>query len=159
MLENWQAKETIGALAAGLTLCVIVFSYFTLRVNFHATARQHFMNTVYDLERQMMNNPDLWTVFDENDFALEPKTEPEAVARRASFMYSYINLFETGYLSHRKSGVLGLFRNQESFDTLDRRVKNFFNNSSAARALWKKHQHLYEKSFRAYIDPIVASRR
>ena len=47
MFENWQAKETLGALAASVTFCVFLFSYFTLRVNFHANARQNFMSAVY----------------------------------------------------------------------------------------------------------------
>jgi hypothetical protein len=156
VLENWQAKESIGAIAASVTFCLFLFSYFTLRVNFHANARQSFMNAVYDGDRQMMNNPDLWTVFDSNDFGLEPKSDAESVARRTSFMYFYFNLFETAYLYHRKSGVLGILRNQESYDALDRRVRNFFTNSQAARTLWRKHEQLYEKSFRAYLDPIVS---
>lgn len=150
MFENWQAKETIGT-----TFCVFLFSYFTLRVNFHANARQGFMNAVYDLEKQMMSNPDLWTVFDSNEFGLTPKADAESAAKRTSFMFYYFNLFETAYLNHRKSGVLGIMRNQESFETLDRRVRNFFGHCDQARELWRRSEHLYEKSFRAYLDPIV----
>jgi hypothetical protein len=156
VFENWQAKETIGVIAASLTLCVVLFSYFTLRVNFHANARQAFMNAVYDLDRQMMSNPDLWTIFDSNDFGLVQKTDPESQAKRAGFMTYYLNLMETTYLNHRRSGVLGLMRNQESFETLDRRIHNFLGNSTAARTLWKNTSRLYDRSFQAYLDPIVA---
>jgi hypothetical protein len=155
MLDQWQAKETIGVIAATVTFCLVLFSYFTLRVNFHANARQSFMNAVYDLDRQMMNNPDLWTVFDRNDFGLEAKTEPESVARRTAFLNYYLNLFETAYLNHRKSGILGILKNQESFETLDRRVKNFFKNSRQARTLRQNQRGLYEPSFQTYLEPIV----
>jgi len=156
VLDNWQAKESIGVIAASVTFCLVVFSYFTLRVNFHANARFHFMNAVYDGDKQMMNNPDLWTIFDENDFGLVPNSEANWVAKRTSFIYYYFNIFETAYLNHRKSGVLAIFRNQESYDTLDRRVRNFFKNSQAARIQWKKNHDLYEPSFRRYLEPIVS---
>ncbi|HLF78897.1 MAG TPA: hypothetical protein VJB57_15570 [Dehalococcoidia bacterium] len=97
MLDNWQAKESIGAIAACVTFALVVFSYFTLRVNFHANARQNFMNAVYDLDRQMMNSSDLWTVFDKNDFALVPNPEADAAAKRTAFLYYYFNLFETAF--------------------------------------------------------------
>ena len=74
-----------------------------------------------------------------------------------SIMFYYFNLFETANMNHRKSGVLGIMRNQESFETLDRRVKNFFGNCEAGRQLWRRSEHLYEKSFRAYLDPIVGA--
>jgi hypothetical protein len=113
------------------------------------------MNAVYDLDKQMMNNPDLWTVFDGNEFGLEPKPDQESAAKRASFVYYSINLFETAYLNHRKSGVLGILRNQESYETLDRRVRNFFRKSQTARTLWRSNQGLYEPTFQKYLEPIV----
>ena len=156
MFDNWQAKETLTSVTVCVGFGVFIFSYFTLRINFYANARQHFMNAVYDLDKQMMSNPDLWTVFDQNDFALKPKPEAEWVAKRTAFIYYYFNLFETAYLNHRRSGVLAILRNQESYRTLDRRVRNFFKNSRAARTLWQKHRDFYEQSFQKYLDRIIS---
>ncbi len=155
MLDNWEAKESIGAVAASLTFGVFLFSYFTLRVNFHANARQHFMNAVYDLDRQMMSNPDLWTVYDHNDFGLEQKQDAGSAATRAAFVYYFFNLMETAHFNHRKSGILGLMRNQESYEAVDRRVRKFVGSSTSARTLWRKNRGLYETSFQKYLDPIV----
>jgi hypothetical protein len=43
------------------------------------------MNAVYDVDKQLLNNSDLWAIFDKNDFALEPKLDADSVAKRTAF--------------------------------------------------------------------------
>ena len=88
------------------------------------------MNARFDIDRQLVNRPELWAIYDDHPMSASRSNEPEAVSRRQAFLYFHFNLFETAYNDYNK--VLRRTRTDEQDWVWDAWIRRFFRASSEA---------------------------
>lgn len=96
-------------------------------------ARNQYMNAVFDIDRQMVNHPELWAIYDGHALANARKTCPEASGRRQAFLYFHFNLFETVFNDYHRV-LQWLPRDEQHWRSWDNWIRRFFRGSSDARS-------------------------
>src|SRR4051794_609966 len=84
----------------------VATAWFAWRYNGTAvryTARNQYMNALFDLDRQLIARPELWAIHDDHPMVRTRSHDPEAAARREAFIYLHLNLFESVYNDYHKS--------------------------------------------------------
>jgi hypothetical protein len=97
------------------------------------TARHNYMNALLDVNRQLVDYPQLWSTYDgfaaANDLPLE-------INRRRGFIWYHLNLFETVYAEFKLHRLEPLDHEETDFWTSwDRYIRSFLDKSPEARAI------------------------
>ena len=92
----------VSVVALVVSFLTAVRTWISAVATFRSQARNNYMNALFDLNRQAIANPDLWSVY---DAVLVPASnEPLKTAQRLAFVWYHLNLFEVvhaDYTSHR----------------------------------------------------------
>lgn len=93
------------------------------------------MTGLFDIDRQLVNRPELWAIYDDHPMSASRSSEPEAVSRRQAFLYFHFNLFETVYNDYNR--VLRRTRTDDQYwRSWDAWIRHFFRASSEVRSLF-----------------------
>jgi len=129
-------------LTLGLSLFALVVSVIAAMrtwsssvATFRNSSRNNYMTALFDLNRQVMTNPQLWAVY-QPEVKLSSQDELEAV-RRHAFIWYHLNVFEvvhSDYSTHR------LTRKLDRADTLcwkswDNFISSVLEGSKEARGI------------------------
>jgi hypothetical protein len=119
-------------------------------------ARNQYMNAVFDIDRQMVNHPGLWAIYDGHDVAKGRDTSPIESGRRQAFMYFHFNLFETVFNDYHRV-LRWLPRDEQHWQSWHNWIRGFFRASSDARAefLRAADAGIFIQDFIQYARPIV----
>lgn len=71
---------------------------------FRTAARNNYMNALFDLNRQIIAQPELWSVYDPDMLESAAKTPTEQVRRRA-FIWYHLNVFEVVHADYSTNRI------------------------------------------------------
>lgn len=145
---------SVVSLLVSLLVAFHNWSYDRTTVRF--TSRNHYTNALFDIDRQLVNRPELWAIYDDHPMAAKRSMDPEAVARRDAFIYLHFNLFETVYNDYHK--VLQRTQTDEQYwRSWDSWIHYFFRTSSEARNLFynAECQDIFFGDFVLYAKTVI----
>ena len=120
------------------------------------TSRNQYVTARFDIDRQLVNRPELWAIYDDHPMSASRSNEPEAVSRRQAFLYFHFNLFETVYIDYNK--VLRQTRTDEQYwRSWEAWIRHFFRASSEARSLFADavSQDVFSGDFVVHINEVI----
>lgn len=120
------------------------------------TSRNQYVTARFDIDRQLVNRPELWAIYDDHPMSASRSNEPEAVSRRQAFLYFHFNLFETVYIDYNK--VLRRTRTDEQYwRSWEAWIRHFFRASSEARSLFADavSQDVFSGDFVVHINEVI----
>jgi hypothetical protein len=120
------------------------------------TSRNQYTTALFDIDRQLVNRPELWAIYDDHPMSASRSNEPEAVSRRQAFLYFHFNLFETVYNDYNK--ILPRTRTDEQYwRSWDAWIRHFFRASSEARSLFADamSQDVFFGDFVVHINEVI----
>lgn len=146
---------SVVSLLVSLMVALRDWSYSKTSVRF--TSRNHYTNALFDIDRQLVNRPELWAIYDDHPMAANRSMDPEAVARRDAFIYLHFNLFETVYNDYHK--VLRRTQTDEQYwRSWDSWIHYFFRASAEARSLFANAvcQNIFFGDFVRYGNKVIS---
>ena len=156
---------TLGAVSIVVSSVSLVISIIIAyrnwnysEVSIRYASRNHYMNALFEMDKQMIANPRLWAIDDFHPIAQEKSNQTEEKAKRDAFIYYNFNLFESIY--HDYNNVLYLSKADKQFwDSWKRNMINLFVNSSEARTIFRRKftQQIYMKNFVDFVNAILAN--
>ena len=114
------------------------------------------MSALFDIDKQLTNNPTLWTIYDEFPLGLKKDNDSMDKARRRAFICHHFNLFEVTHTNYTQI----LFKNKrdnEFWQSMTKYIVQFFRTSTEAREIFKEEdtQELYLPKFVDFINKII----
>jgi hypothetical protein len=140
------------ALSVYVTLRNWRYSETTVRY----VARNQSMNALFDIDRQLINRPELWAIYDDHPMAQGRDNGAEAKARRQAFIFFHFNLFESAFNDYNK--VLRPTKvDRQYWRSWDAWIHAFFRSSSEARTLLAEasSQQIFFGDFVEYMNEVV----
>ncbi|MEN3327892.1 MAG: hypothetical protein V7638_2699 [Acidobacteriota bacterium] len=153
---KWLATSIIAITSLLVSLIVALRNWRYSETTVRYSARNQYMNALFDIDRQLIARPELWAIYDNHYMASALSIDAEAKARREAFIYLHLNLFETVYSDYNKT--LNLTRHDtEVWRSWERWMRQFFTGSSEARAVFTKEmsQDIFASDFVGYINKII----
>lgn len=137
-----------------LSLIVAIIGWRYSKANIRQTIKNSYMSTLFDIDKQLINLPILWTIYDKSPFKLDEKEEDKA--RKRAFIYYHFNMFEITHTNYTKV----LFKNssdKEFWTSMTKYINQFFRTSTLARQLFKEEytQELYLPNFVNFINNMI----
>lgn len=156
MVNLDSAIKIIPIVISSLALIVSLIGWNYSRINVRQTIKNSYMAALFDIDKQLTNNPILWTIYDEFPSGLTKDGDPMDKARRRAFIYHHFNLFEVTHTNYTQI----LFKNKidcEFWDSMTNFIIQFFRTSAEARAIFKEDltQELYLSDFLIFINKTI----
>jgi hypothetical protein len=148
----------LAGLSLLVSLLVALRTWRYSETNVRYSARNQYMNALFDIDRQLLNRPDLWAIYDDHYMAASKSAAVEDRARREAFLYYHLNLFETVFNDYNGSLTLN-DRDQRFWESWQAWIVDFFRSSSEARTLFQKDiaQGIFHRQFVDHVNAIIGS--
>ncbi len=146
----------ISLIALIISIIVAFRNWWYNEISVRYTARNHYMSVLFDIDKQLISNPSLWSIYDNHSTGITKLTEATEVGKRRAFIYFHINLFEIVFNDYNK--VLHLNQTDRQFwESWKTYIKQFFTRSSEARQVFKESytQGLYIQDYVSFINKII----
>ena len=116
--------------------------------------RADLHQVLLEVDRELLNNPSLASMFRSRPVGLSPATTPEDVVRQEAYVAMYLNMFE---LAHSQFGEISTLTKEEaeSAAAWHAFIADFFHDCERAPLVWSSLRRLYYGAFRAHIDDVV----
>lgn len=154
---TWTLVSVVLAfLSLVISLIVALRSWQYSEIGVRYTARNQYMNALFDIDRQLLSNPHLWAVYDNHPLASTKSSDPIEAARREAFIYLHLNLFETVFNDYRSLRVPD--KNDLAFwASWDSWIRLFFAGSQDARELFAsaRVQEIFHSDFVEYVNQVI----
>jgi hypothetical protein len=155
---------TLSGAAFAVSLMTAARAWRYNRAALRSTSRNNYMNALFNINRELIAHPDLWAVYDPDWPQADSHNSPTEKARRRSFIWYHINLFEVfygDYHHHRLDSPDS--DDRQYWDSWDKFIRSFLQGSDEARALVSNDEsmELLHREFRDYLRgclPAGASR-
>lgn len=147
----------ISVLSLLISLAVALRDWSYSKTSVRYTSRNHYTNALFDIDRQLVDRPELWAIYDDHPMAANRSMDLEAVARRDAFIYLHFNLFETVYSDYHK--VLRRTQTDEQYwRSWDSWIHHFFRASAEAGSLFTNavSQHIFFGDFVLYGNKVIS---
>lgn len=153
---KWVLPSVIAIISLFVSLLVALRNWRYSETTVRYSARNQYMNALFDIDRQLISRPELWAIYDNHYMASELLDDAEAKARREAFIYLHLNLFETVYSDYNKI-LRPTKHDMEVWQSWDRWMRLFFTGSSEARALFTKEvsQKIFAGDFVVFVNKII----
>src|SRR5262245_1652792 len=101
--------NTLSLAMSGFSLVVAVVSaYISYRISeyqIRLSARNDFQKLLLEANRELIDNPELWAIYDNHPLAARfNRDDPMQCGRLEAFAYMYVNLLEMVYTFYNESG-------------------------------------------------------
>jgi hypothetical protein len=146
----------ISGVALFVSVIVAIKSSRLAEVQLRYISRNHYMNALFDIDRQMLNNPSLWAIFDSHPLARNKSMDAEEQAKRQAFLLFHLNLFDNIYEDYQRRLKLRK-RDREYWESWNHWIKYVMRSSSEARDLFFscKKDGIYPEHFLMYMSTII----
>lgn len=155
---DWKVvvPSTIALISLLISLLMARRNWWYSDVGVRYVSRNQYMNALFDIDRQLIDRPELWAIYDNHEMALSRSNEAGAKARRDAFLYLHFNLFETVYVDYNKI-LQPTQHDNEFWKSWEAWMYQFFEGSSEARALFTRPmaQTIFSKAFVDYINSLL----
>jgi hypothetical protein len=135
------------------TLLVGLLVWWFNQWSIRRSARQDHIGMLLDIDKQLIEKPELWLIYDDYLAPSGVKNDPWDPARREAFIYLHLNMFEAFFDFHRQLAPLWV-ADEEYEKSWRHYIKDFFDRSSEARKVWDKQRarQLYSIGFVGFIQ-------
>jgi hypothetical protein len=125
----------ISLLALIVSLIAAARTWKSNVATFRAAARNNYMNAMFDLNRQIIAHPELWSVYDPAVLESAANTPTEQLRRRA-FIWYHLNVFEVVHADYCTDRITSLNRvDQLYWKAWDNFVSYLLRSSAEAREI------------------------
>jgi hypothetical protein len=125
----------ISLLALIVSLIAAARTWKSDVATFRNAARNNYMNALFDLNRQLIAQPELWAVYDPDMLTPAAKTPLEQVRRRA-FIWYHLNVFEVVHADYSTNRIASLNQvDQLYWKSWDNFVSYLLRSSAEAREI------------------------
>jgi hypothetical protein len=143
-----------GLIPASAALLVGFAVWWFNQLSIRRSARQDHVRMLLDIDRQLIEKPELWLVYDDFPVPSGEKKDKCAwdPARRKAFVYFHLNTFEAFFDFHRSLAPIWEV-DKEYEKSWKHYIKDFFKRSPEARELWgeSRTQDQFSKGFVDFI--------
>jgi hypothetical protein len=151
---------TVSSAALAVALMTAARSWRSNRATLRSAGRNNYMNALFNINRELIAHPDLWSVYDPDWPRAADYDSPTEVARRRGFIWYHINLFELFYADyhHHRLGSIDS-ADRQYWDSWDKYIRSFLKCSEEARAvvLNDDSMELLHRDFRDYLRSCLPS--
>ena len=114
--------------------------------------RNEFQRLLIDLDRELIQDPRLFAIYDTHPFASQFKDDPLLAAKLDAFGYMSINIFEMVYQFFHATGNLSTHE-RETWNSWESFFQHTVDNSSVIRKLLRRDDldGYYPPKFAAYV--------
>jgi hypothetical protein len=130
---------TIVLSATAIGVSVAVAFFWTRRYNLATlryVSRNNYMNALFDINRQMIAQPQLWAVWDAQAIGPDFRDTPLEACRRRAFLWYHLNLFETVWADYHTHNIRKASETDRRYwRSWDRTIQSFLAGSAEAREL------------------------
>jgi hypothetical protein len=139
------------------TTCATLFVGFLVWLfnqwSIRRSARQDHIRMLLDIDKQLIEKPELWLIYDDYPAPAGRQQDPWDPARREAFIYFHLNMFEAVFDFHRWLAPTWEV-DKEYEKSWKHYVKDFFDRSSEARRVWEiqRTRTLYSTGFVSFIQ-------
>ena len=114
------------------------------------------MSALFDIDKQLINNPELWTIYDNFPIGLQKSNDGKSLGQRRAFIFYHLNLFEVTHTNYTRI----LYKNKadrEFWESMKAYMRQFLKCSTDARIIFKEPttQELYLPEFLKLMNEIV----
>ena len=142
-----------------LSIIALVFSIIGWkysRISIRQTIKNSYMSALFDIDKQLINTPSLWTIYDEFPEGLIKDNDPKETGQRRAFIDYHFNLFEVTHTNYTRI----LFKNRadrEFWESMKKYIIQFFKSSTEARNIFKEEntQQSYLTEFVILVNDII----
>ena len=142
-----------------LSIIALVFSIIGWkysRISIRQTIKNSYMSALFDIDKQLINTPSLWTIYDEFPEGLIKDNDPKEKGQRRAFIDYHFNLFEVTHTNYTRI----LFKNRadrEFWESMKKYIIQFFKSSTEARNIFKEEntQQSYLTEFVILVNDII----
>lgn len=148
--------KLVAIFISSLALIISILGWRNSRVSVRQTIKNSYMSALFDIDKQLINNPDLWTIYDNYPKGLQKSDEGKHLGQRRAFIFYHFNLFEVTHTNYTRI----LYKNKadkEFWEAMKNYIVQFFNCSSESRLIFKEPQtqELYLPDFLILINGII----
>jgi hypothetical protein len=154
---NFEDKFKLVTIIISLSALGISFwGWKNSRTSIRQTIKNSYMSALFEIDKQLMNNPDLWTIYDSYPVGLQKSNDGKPLGQRRAFISYHFNLFEVTHTNYTRI----LYKNKadkEFWDSMQKYIQQFFKCSTEARNIFKETsiQELYLPDFLTLINKMI----
>ena len=157
MKLGYSIPIVISVISILISLIVAYGNAKYYEVNIRYASRNHYMTVLFELDKQLINNPKLWAVYDTHPLSSSKLNEtPEEKAKREAFIWFHFNLFESVFNDY--NNVIKLTKVDSQFwESWKSNIELFLGNSLEARKLFKDSfsQRIFIKDYVTFMNEII----
>lgn len=149
-----QISLVISIITFLLTILTVVFTYRFNRITIRNTAKQEHQKMLLEVNKMMIADPTLWTIYDDHPLAEGRVFTKEEQGRKEALIYYYLNYFDVIYEFYNKHIIMNR-TDKETWRAWKEYMEYFFRRSSTAREIAKQAYPLYESEIAQYYGSIL----
>ncbi|MFY9554379.1 MAG: hypothetical protein WAV47_06615 [Blastocatellia bacterium] len=107
-----------------------------------------------EIDRELLHDPSLFSMFKSNVASLPPSTTPVELAKQDVYVTMYLNMFEVAFAQFKELRRLSSVEREISA-AWERFIVSFFQDCHRAKPVWDRFKDTYYASFRSHIDELV----
>ncbi|PKR78217.1 hypothetical protein CEY16_00210 [Halalkalibacillus sediminis] len=143
---------SIFSLTISGIVAFITYRYNTVEIR--NNARLEHNKLLLEIDRMYIDDPDLWSIYDNHPISKHIERTPLKKGKREAFIYYYLNFFDIIYDFYHKQ----IYKNKNDrndWDSWDSYIRHFFQGCTMAREMFKDSSEWYDKDFAKYILKII----
>lgn len=144
----------ISMISFFLTALTVIFTYRFNRITIRNTAKQEHQKMLLEVNKMMIADPLLWTIYDDHPLADQIEETPELKAKKEALIYYYLNYFDVVCEFYNKHIIMNK-TDKQTWDAWKEYIEYFIGRSSQAREIIKRSYKLYENDLSNFYRSII----
>lgn len=133
---------------------VAVITYRYNRITIRNAARLEHNKLLLEIDHMYIEDPDLWSIYDEHPIAKHIEKTPLKKGKKEAFIYYYINFFDIIFDFYHKQ----IYKNKNDkndWKAWSDFIYHFFRGCSMAREMFRDSATWYDDDFSSYILRVI----
>lgn len=143
-------NETIMLVSTVVQLIISIILAYTAwvfnRVSIRKATRQEHASMLREIDQIVLNNPELYEIYDSHELAKHKSTSPKDIVKREAFILLMLNTYEVIFDYY--TNIIVKNKDDKSYwSAWQISISEFFSESSEARELFMKYKGQYSSNF------------
>jgi hypothetical protein len=145
---------TVSIISFCLTFLTVIFTYRFNRITIRNSAKQEHQKMLLDIDKILITEPSLWTIYDNHNLNSTTVRTPELEAKKEALIFYYLNFFDVVYEFYNKH-IIQNKNDKETWKAWKEYMDSFIRGSSQARSIIKRSKQWYESDLSAFYFSII----
>lgn len=145
---------TLSIISFVITFVTVIFTYRFNRITIRNSAKQEHQKMLLDINKILITEPSLWTIYDNHILNSSVVRTPELEAKKDALIFYYLNFFDVVYEFYNKH-IIQNKNDKETWKAWNEYIVYFIQGSSQARGIVQRSLLLYETDLSKFYSAII----